>query len=98
MRQTAVTCNMNWSPREAVVTEETGGPLRQQHLQAAGVAFLCSQVEDRTACGVLYVHIGCSFCQHTQRLPVTLISLKEQRKSVATLHLQANYNQCQTRS
>lgn len=80
------TCNMNWSPHETVVIEETGGPLSQQHLHTTGVAFLGSQVEHRTACSVLHIHIGCSLRQHTQSLPVTLISLREQRKAVKTLH------------
>lgn len=77
---------MNWSPHEAVVIQETGGPLSQQHLNTAGVAFLGSQVEHRTACSILHVHIGGSLSQHTQRLPVALISLTEHRKSVKTLH------------
>lgn len=73
---------MNWSPHEAVVIEETGGPLSQQHLHTAGVAFLGSQVEHRAPRSVLHVHIGCSLRQHSQRLPVTLISLREQRRDV----------------
>lgn len=81
------TCNMNRSPHEAVVIEETGGSLSQEYLHAAGVAFLCSQVEHRTPRGVLHVHIGCSLCQHAQRLPVALISLREQRRPVTTLHV-----------
>lgn len=71
------TCNMNWSPHEAVVIEETGGPLSQQHLHTAGVTFLGSQVQHRTPCSVLHVHIGRGLRQHTQRLPVALISLRE---------------------
>lgn len=78
---------MNWSPHEAVVVEETGGPLSQQYLHTAGVAFLGSQVEHRTACSILHVHIGCGLRQHTQRLPVALVSLREQRKEVTTLDL-----------
>lgn len=78
------TCNMNWSPHEAVVIEETGRPLSQEHLNTAGVAFLGSQVEHRTACSILHVHIGCSLSQHTQCLPMALISLRDHRKSVTT--------------
>lgn len=76
---------MNWSPHEAVVIEETGGPLSQEYLHAAGVAFLGGQVEDRTAGGVLHIHIGCGLGQHVQRLPVAIISLREQREMVTTL-------------
>lgn len=71
------TCNVNWSPHEAVVIEETGGPLSQQYLHTAGIPFLGSQVQHRTACSILHIHIGCSLRQHTQRLPVALISLRE---------------------
>lgn len=69
------TRNMNWSPHEAVVIEETGGPLSQQHLHAAGVAFLSSQVEHGASRRVLHVHVGCGLRQHAQRLPVSLIGL-----------------------
>ncbi len=78
---------MNWGPHEAVVVEETGSPLSQQHLHAAGEAFLGSQVEHRAACSILHVHIGSSLRQHPQRLPVALVSLREQRKAVTTLLL-----------
>lgn len=72
---------MNRSPHEAVIVEETGGPLSQQHLHAARVAFLGSQVEHGAACGVLHVHVGCSLCQHAQRLPVSLIGLESAGRS-----------------
>lgn len=75
------TCNVNRRPHEAVVIEKAGGPLSQQHLHTAGEAFLSSQVEDRAAGCILHVHVGCGFCQHPQRLPVTLISLKERRRA-----------------
>lgn len=73
------TCNMNWCPHEAVVIEETGSPLSQQHLHTASEAFLSSQVEHRASRGVLHVHVGCRLRQHTQRLPVSFISLRKQR-------------------
>lgn len=90
------TCNVNWSPHEAVIVEETGGPLGQQHLHTASVAFLSSQVEHRSSCSVLHIHIGCSLGQHTQRLPVSLVSLTGQKEAVRCL-LILDYSWCEAR-
>ena len=78
---------MNRSPHEAVVIEETGGPLSQQHLHTAGVAFLGGQVEHGTAGSVLHVHVSRGLGQHTQRLPVAFISLTGHKRSVTTWHV-----------
>lgn len=73
------TCDVNWCPHEAVVIQEAGRPLSQQHLHAAGEALLCGQVEHRASSGVLHVHVGRRLRQHLQGLPVASIRLASRR-------------------
>lgn len=74
---------MDGRPHEAVVVEEAGRPLGQQHLHTAGEAFLRGQVEHGAAGSVLHVHVGRRLRQHAQCLPVAFVSLRKEEEEEA---------------
>jgi len=66
---------MERSPLAAVVLEQAGGAVFEQHLHAAGEASLGGEVQGGAALRVAHVQTHQRLRQHTQRLPVAVIRL-----------------------